>query len=74
MPHHGAINFTHMACDINKCREGAEIAAYCHSCLYLDVGNMKSNNVKYDAVIKEKDKHELLDEKPLSTIPKKLFM
>ena len=41
MPPRGAINFTHVDCDFNKCRGRAEIAGHHHSCLYLHEEDME---------------------------------
>ena len=73
MPSCGAINFTHVDCDFNKCRGRAETAVHHHSCSYLDVEDMELNTKYHYEVIKKDDKEVSSDEEPLSPIPEELF-
>ena len=73
MPTAGAINFTHVYCDFNKCRGRAETARHHHSCLYLDNKQMELN-IKGDyKVIEKEDKEVYSDEEPLSPMAGKRF-
>ena len=73
MPPCGAINFTHVACNFNKCRGRAETAGHYHSCPYLDETGMGLITIDHYEIIKKKDKKLSTDEEPLSTILEELF-
>ena len=74
MPPRGAINFTHVDCNFNKCRGRAETAGHHHSYSYLDEEDMELNTEDDYEVIKKEDKDVSSDEEPLSPIPEELFV
>ena len=73
MPPHVAINFTHVDCDFNKCRGGAETAGHRHSWPCLDEEDRELNSEDDYKVIKKEDKEVSSHEKPLSPIPEERF-
>ena len=73
MPPRGAINFTHVDYDFNKCSSRAETVEHYRSCPYLDEEAMELTSEDDYEVIKKKDKEVSSDEEPLSPMPEKLF-
>ena len=69
----GAVNFTHVAWDVNKCRGRAETAGHHHSCPYIDEEDMEITSKDDYEVIKKEDKEMASDEKPLSPISEEIL-
>ena len=69
MPPRGEINFTHIACDFNKCRGRAETTRHYNSCPYLYEDDIEITSDDDYEVIKKEDKELSSDQEPLSPIP-----
>ena len=67
------INFSHIDCNFNKCGGRAETTGHYNSCLYLDKEDTELTRKDNYEIIKKKDRKELPDLDPVSTILEKLF-
>ena len=73
MPYCGAINFTHVDGDFNKCRGRAENCGHYHSCPYLEEEDMEHHSEDDYKLINQEDKEVSSDKESPSPIPEELF-